>query len=256
VSPLVATAPTQGAVDRGPSATGLAVLLVHGYASSDRIWRPLARRLQGGGVTDVRTFSYDSGSYASGDIDLVALAASLAAQVRRHDASTSVEPPLHLVGHSLGGLLIRYAVSELGLADRVRAVTTLGTPHRGSPALPDDALLARDLRPGSALLRRLDARPLPADVRWTAYHSDGDEVIPASHAVLAAPTPVSAGEAQLASVRNVALAGIRHLALPSSRAVADHLLADAAEVSGSPHAHESTEARPGVPVPRLGAVLL
>jgi pimeloyl-ACP methyl ester carboxylesterase len=225
VSTLVDTSPHVRVVDlRSPA--GLAVLLVHGYASSDRIWRPLARRLQAGGVTDVQTFSYDSG-----DIDLVALAASLAAQVRRSDAATGSAPPLHLVGHSLGGLLIRYAVSELGLAGRVRAVTTLGTPHGGSPALPDEARLARDLRPGSALLRRLNARPLPAGVRWTAYYSDSDEVIPSSHAVLPVPTPISAGGACVASVRNVALTGVRHLALPAARAVADHLLADAAAVS-------------------------
>ncbi len=38
----------------------------------------------------------------------------------------------HLIGHSLGGLDARYLVSRLGMEDRVRTVTTVGTPHRGT----------------------------------------------------------------------------------------------------------------------------
>lgn len=44
--------------------------------------------------------------------------------------------PLHLIGHSMGGLDARYIASPAGLGwgDRVRSVTTLATPHRGSRA--------------------------------------------------------------------------------------------------------------------------
>ena len=38
---------------------------------------------------------------------------------------------VHLVGHSQGGLDARFAVSSLGLGDRVATVTTIATPHRG-----------------------------------------------------------------------------------------------------------------------------
>jgi triacylglycerol lipase len=38
-----------------------------------------------------------------------------------------------LVGHSMGGLDARYAVAKLGLADRVAAIVSVTTPHRGSP---------------------------------------------------------------------------------------------------------------------------
>jgi triacylglycerol lipase len=46
------------------------------------------------------------------------------------------ETPLHLIGHSMGGLDARYIASPGGLdwGHRVRSVTTLATPHRGSPA--------------------------------------------------------------------------------------------------------------------------
>ncbi len=43
------------------------------------------------------------------------------------------DEPVHLVAHSMGGLDSRYAISRLGLASRVLSLTTLGTPHRGTP---------------------------------------------------------------------------------------------------------------------------
>jgi triacylglycerol lipase len=42
------------------------------------------------------------------------------------------QQPVHLVGHSLGGLDARYAISKLGLDRQVVSLTTVGTPHRGS----------------------------------------------------------------------------------------------------------------------------
>lgn len=39
---------------------------------------------------------------------------------------------VHIIGHSMGGLDARYMVSKLGMESRVRSVTTIGTPHRGS----------------------------------------------------------------------------------------------------------------------------
>jgi triacylglycerol lipase len=38
-----------------------------------------------------------------------------------------------VIGHSLGGLDARYMISRLGMEDRVSALLTVTTPHRGSP---------------------------------------------------------------------------------------------------------------------------
>ena len=40
---------------------------------------------------------------------------------------------VHIFGHSQGGLDSRYMVSNLGMASRVRTLTTISSPHRGSP---------------------------------------------------------------------------------------------------------------------------
>src|SRR5262249_37405885 len=39
---------------------------------------------------------------------------------------------VHLIGHSMGGLDCRYMITRLGMGERVRTLTTVGTPHRGT----------------------------------------------------------------------------------------------------------------------------
>jgi triacylglycerol lipase len=51
--------------------------------------------------------------------------------------------PVHLVAHSMGGLDCRYMISKLGMAGRVLSLTTIGTPHHGSP-VADLVLAAAD----------------------------------------------------------------------------------------------------------------
>jgi triacylglycerol lipase len=41
--------------------------------------------------------------------------------------------PVHIIAHSMGGLDARYMVSCLDMGSRVLSLTTLGTPHRGTP---------------------------------------------------------------------------------------------------------------------------
>jgi triacylglycerol lipase len=39
---------------------------------------------------------------------------------------------VNLIGHSMGGLDARYLASQLGFADRIASITTIGTPNRGT----------------------------------------------------------------------------------------------------------------------------
>lgn len=47
---------------------------------------------------------------------------------------------IHIIAHSKGGLDARYAISTLGMAKYVSTLTTISTPHNGSPTV--DKLLA------------------------------------------------------------------------------------------------------------------
>ena len=40
---------------------------------------------------------------------------------------------VHLIAHSMGGLDSRFMISKLGMAERIWSLTTIGTPHHGSP---------------------------------------------------------------------------------------------------------------------------
>jgi len=47
--------------------------------------------------------------------------------------SEVLDKKVHIVAHSLGGLDARFMISKLDMADRVLSLTTIGTPHHGTP---------------------------------------------------------------------------------------------------------------------------
>jgi triacylglycerol lipase len=56
-----------------------------------------------------------------------------AEQLRDFIREGSPDGPVHVVAHSMGGLDARHMISRLGMAEKVLSLTTLGTPHRGTP---------------------------------------------------------------------------------------------------------------------------
>jgi triacylglycerol esterase/lipase EstA (alpha/beta hydrolase family) len=96
---------------------------------------------------------------------------------------------VHLVGHSLGGLLSRLYIQQYGGDDTVHTCITLGTPHQGTyTALMGRGKTARALRPGSELITRLEATAREVPVRFLSYYSNLDAlVVPASSAKLTHP---------------------------------------------------------------------
>lgn len=45
----------------------------------------------------------------------------------------TLDRKVHIVAHSMGGLDARYMIAKLGMADRILSLTTIVTPHHGSP---------------------------------------------------------------------------------------------------------------------------
>ena len=147
-------------------------------------------------------------NYSPLTADVRTAAALLAREVEQLVAETGYER-VHVVGHSLGGLIARYYVTRLGGDQRVHTLVTLGTPHSGTYsayALPSP--LCRQLRPGSALMREL-AEPVPGcRTRFLAYWSDLDQmVLPQDHARLEHPD---------LAVHNIEVHGLGHMSLPIS----------------------------------------
>jgi triacylglycerol lipase len=79
-----------------------------------------------------------------------------AAELTRQVQSLGVGP-VNIVAHSMGGIDARYAISKLGLASSVASLTTIGTPHWGTPVAHGSALLFDQRLPLGRLLASLGA---------------------------------------------------------------------------------------------------
>ena len=85
---------------------------------------------------------------------------------------------IDLIGHSMGGLLARVLVEQLGLAGVVGYLVTVGTPHLGSALAPlAIGKNARQMERESAFLKELNARSVPPDVCYIGICSAHDNVV-------------------------------------------------------------------------------
>lgn len=153
-----------------------AVVLVHGYRDTGRIFGPMGRRLTARGF---RVYT-PTLAPSDGSVPLDTLAARLSAYV---DATLPAGACFGLVGYSMGGLVARAYAQALPDSGRVTSLVTLSTPHRGTlSAYTRRGPGTRQMRPGSAFLRALDANAgRLADVPFTSFWTPLDLVIvPAS----------------------------------------------------------------------------
>ena len=185
------------------------VLLVHGYCGSKSSWSLIARTLRDRGLI-VKAFTY--GPIGT---SVECLADGLVAEVDRMLCQTGADK-VHLVGHSLGGVVIAQAIAGGRLDGLVDTVVTLGTPFGGSPwakLLPFGEIV-RALREDSPLLRRLASAPVPDGVRWLAFTATLDFIVPGLRSVPAH-----------ARVQAITVGGVGHLGMLLSRQVIEHIVA-------------------------------
>jgi triacylglycerol lipase len=102
---------------------------------------------------------------------------------------------VHLVGHSLGGVVIAQALADGLLAGRVDSVVTIAAPFGGTPwanLLPVGAVV-RALRQGSPQMARLARAQAPKGVRWLAITAGSDRIV-GGHRSLPAHAEVETAE--------------------------------------------------------------
>jgi predicted alpha/beta-fold hydrolase len=193
-----------------PLAARIPVVLVHGLVDNRSIFAVMRRSLRRRGFASVCSWNYSPLIR-----DVARAAEDLGAHIERICAQTGHDR-VHVVGHSLGGLIARYHVQRQGGDQRVDSLVTLGTPHGGSllaHALPTP--LVRQLRPGSPVLRELDEPVTRCATTITAVYSDLDQVV----------LPTSAGRCDHPDLaaRNVLVRGVGHMSLPIHRSVLDEV---------------------------------
>ena len=182
-------------------AAGTPIILVHGIVDNRSVFTLLRRGLRRRGFGRIVTVNYSS---ISGDIRL--LADRLGEIVEQVCEETGFER-VHVVGHSMGGLVARYYVQRLGGDERVHTLVTLGSPHQGTiPAYALPHPLVRQLRPGSDVVRELAEPAAGCRTRFVAVWSDLDQMIVPKRAATIVHPDLSA--------RNVFMRGIGHLSLP------------------------------------------
>lgn len=203
-----------------PLAARTPVLLVHGLVDNRSVFAVMNRSLRHRGFTQVGTWNYSPllTDIAQGAVDL-------AGHIDWICEQTGYDR-VHVVGHSLGGLIARHFVQRQGGDRRVESLVTLGTPHQGSlwaHVLPTP--LIRQLRPGSPVLQEL-AEPAPGiETRMTAIYSDLDQVV--------VPTYSGRCDHPDLHARNVMFRGVGHMSLPRHRGVVDEVAVTLAGVRGT-----------------------
>jgi pimeloyl-ACP methyl ester carboxylesterase len=202
------------------------VLLVHGLGATEACWSAVGRALE------VRGMTVDAINYRPFGTSVEQVALGLAVRVADLLARTGSDK-VHLIGHSLGGLVIAQALADGHLAGQVDAVVTIGTPFRGSPwaYLCPFGSMIRALRDGSPLLRRLAETPVPDGVRWIAVSSSLDVIVPGHRAV-----PSHAG------VRSVMVDDAGHSGMLLSRQVVNLIMAELPSSGGKSPDHPAVAA--------------
>jgi hypothetical protein len=195
-----------------PLAARTPVLLVHGLVDNRSVFTVMQRNLRRRGFTHVYSWNY---SPLSAD---VARAARDLGEHIEHICEQTGYDRIHVVGHSLGGLIARYHVQRQGGDRRVETLVTLGTPHGGSRwAHVVPTPMVRQLRPGSAIYQELDEPAPSCRTRITAIYSDLDQVV--------LPTNSGRCDHPDLAARNVLVHGVGHTTLPVHRGVLDEVAA-------------------------------
>jgi triacylglycerol lipase len=168
--------------EEGKGKKGNPVVLLHGFAMNRSQWLWLGRHLVKRGVGPLYGTSYFSPQ-------LVAKSAGHLARfiddVRAREGAEQVD----IVAHSLGGVVARYYIEQMGGSQSVAKLVTLGSPHRGTRLGRFGLLVpvARELTEESELLAGLS----PAEaVEYTSIWSRADAVVipPESSSVAPAGT--------------------------------------------------------------------
>lgn len=209
-------------------AAGTPIILVHGVVDNRSIFTLLRRALRGRGFG--RTYALN---YSPLTDDISEVAVRLGELIDTVCEQTGYER-VHIIGHSMGGLVARYYVQRLDGDRHVHTICTLGTPHSGSLVAQFVPWpVARQMRTDSDLIAELELPAPGCRTRFIAIWSDLDQlVLPQRHARI---------QHSDLRARNVLIRGIGHMSLPVDRRVVNEITAALAQLD-----HDGSQIAPGV----------
>ena len=189
---------------------GDAVLLIQGFFQTRRVMASLEERLRADGF---RVVSFHLGGLLGLNTRSIPTLARMIDGKMGRLLERSEGRTVHVIGHSMGGLVARYLVQSAGGSRYSRTVITLGSPHHGTPTAALGGALGLlivspalwQLFPVSPLVKELRDGRFPSGVRLVSVYSKHDIICPWQKSVL---TPRD-GE----DVRNVMVKGLGHMDL-------------------------------------------
>lgn len=171
------------------------ILLLHGLFNNRASWFWFKWQLGNQGFNNIATINLSSWH---NEEYLTELVAKKVDELRHRLGVEKV----HLVGHSMGGIIARNYLQLRGGAGKVAQCVCLGSPHLGSKLAPFAfSPLGRVLIPGADFLQRLSAAPQPVGVKLTSIYSTKDNMV------------LPNGNARLPWGENVELDRLGHTAL-------------------------------------------
>lgn len=177
------------------------IILLHGLFQSPACWLWFKFCLHRQGFSSLHTIALPPWK------DVEILTERLAKRVDEL-RQTNGRKKVHLIGHSMGGIIARNYLQIRGGADKVDHCLLIATPNGGSKLAPFTlSSLGRLLMPGSPFLQRLATTPLPQEARISTIYSRHDNmVLPYEHA-------------RLDGAHNIELSGSGHTSLLFRRQV-------------------------------------
>ncbi len=159
---------------------GTPIVLVHGYFHNRSGFMDMSRDLRRHGFRWVHGMNYNP--FGNSVPELAARFGRYVEDIRRVSGSDQV----YLVGHSLGGVIARWYVEQLGGHKVVDTVVTIGAPHHGTyAAYLGFGQAAKDMRPGSDVMKTLEQGMRKRKTTYVNLYSDLDFlIVPPSSAVL------------------------------------------------------------------------
>lgn len=155
-----------------------AVVFVHGFLAAGPVFDPMREHVEDRTGLSTVDFTY---SPLAGFERIVERFGEHVERMVPPSATVSV------VGHSLGGLVARWWVQEMGGHARTDRVVTIATPHAGTDnARNKPGSVAAALRPGSPVIERLARRRREVDLPHAAIAAGFDRMCtpPSSAAAL------------------------------------------------------------------------
>ena len=201
----------------------LPVLFLHGLFLNRSCWLITKLRLRLAGFTNLHTINLSPLS----DIETLTEKVALKVDSLRHACKCE---KVHLVGHSMGGVIARNYIQIRGGANKVEQCVIFGSPNKGSKLAPFAVTkLAEAVMPKCEFLENLNRKGFPKKVAVTNIFSRHDNmVIPYDNSILK-------------KVNDVKLAGVGHNTLIYDNTVFNHIL-NAIKATG--HADDSDQDQP------------